>query len=141
MAGRDEPSDDDEVELPSRSEFMAGRCYDMAVALHQVTGLPMHGLFGDGGCHHAFVWDEGRGIGIDARGVSGLDLLRRGCRGQEARPMDTEDIEECVGRTLAAEEIDEAHAFIEQDDILSMEVLAYEKEPDADAGAASPKFP
>ena len=97
-------------------EWMRGRCFDMAVALHRITGLPMYGLFDDGDgspaeggdCHHAFVYDAESGMGIDARGEATLADLSRGCAGTIPRPIDLSVITKGVGRPLDPGEVSEA---------------------------------
>jgi hypothetical protein len=107
-------------------EWTGGRCWDMALALRDLTGLPLMGLFDDVGCcHHAFVWDESRKVGLDARGALPLDALRRGCRGQEMRPVSDGEVTGpggWLGRELAPEEFDEAAAFARSHDVLAQEI-------------------
>jgi hypothetical protein len=78
----------------SDAKWMSGHCWDMAIALHVHTQLPLFGLFDAGGsCHHAFVWDDSRQLGIDARGT--LPLAREKIEGPSGflgRAVDTTEL-------------------------------------------------
>jgi hypothetical protein len=96
-------------------KWMRGHCWDMAIALHEKTKLPIYGLFDKrGDCHHAFVWDESISVGIDARGALMMSGLRAGCAGQESKPLARDDIEKIggfLGRALAPQEINVAWTY------------------------------
>lgn len=97
------------------NEWMRGKCWEMAVALHKVTKFSIYGLFDDAGdCHHAFVMTAD-GKGIDARGLQALDRMRQGCCGGEVRPLSITEIESrWVGRKLDSAEIRAARREIEK---------------------------
>lgn len=91
---------------------MRGKCWDMAVALHRVTKLPIQGLYdAEGTCHHAFVLTQD-GQGLDARGLQPIEKLKEGCAGQEVRSMDLADIARWVGRGLTPAEVNAARRVI-----------------------------
>lgn len=93
---------------PRLSIWMRGRCWDMAVALHELTALPMAGLFDDrGDCHHAFVQTTD-GRGLDWCGLRPIQRLSAGCKGQIVKPISREDIAHWVGRDLSRSEINAA---------------------------------
>jgi hypothetical protein len=87
----------------------------MAICLQTKTGLPLHGLHDAKGlCHHAFVYDAVLDMGIDARGTLTIDAMRRGCGGQEMRPLDINDIERVggyLGRPLDPAELRAAERY------------------------------
>lgn len=101
--------------MAAMNEWMRGKCWDMAVALHEKTSLPLYGLFDQhGGCHHAFVLDAELNMGLDARGTMPVDRLKRGCAGQEVRPLAREAIEQAggyLGRPLDKQELQAAWRY------------------------------
>lgn len=114
-----------------QGEWMRGKCWDMAVALHRSTKLPLYGLFdANGQCHHAFVMTP-NGRGIDARGTQSVERLKAGCAGQEPRPMTLEDVAKWVGRGLAAAEINAARRAINADPLLRTAVARIAAAPEA----------
>lgn len=96
------------LDNPRLAPWMRGRCWDMAVALGELTQLPLHGLFDDrGDCHHAFVMTAD-GRGIDWCGIQPIAQLAKGCKGQIVRAITTVDVAKWVGRELSRAEIREA---------------------------------
>jgi hypothetical protein len=98
--------------MPARSnkadlihEFMNGGCYAFAMALHQATGLPIHGLYADDpeSPHHAFVVDPTSGAYYDARGPHGSVAMLRSYRGRQAAGWDVRPIAHDLLRSLMRE--------------------------------------
>lgn len=121
--------------MGSDQNWLGGYCWDMAIALHETTKLPLYGLFDeDGTCHHAYVWDDRFERGIDGRGMLSLDGLigggRRGkCAGTIPKPLEREAIEGpggWLGRPIHEEEVKVAVRFIKK-----MKLLAEWKALDA----------
>jgi hypothetical protein len=92
----------------------------MALVLAQKTQLPIWGLFDEVGlCHHAFVFDEGLNLGIDARGILSIEKLKIGCKGQTPKPLELVDLKDYLDRShfpdseiLHTGEIREARKYI-----------------------------
>lgn len=86
----------------------------MAIALSRISGFPTFGLYDQNGkCHHAFVMlPDGRGM--DIRGAAEIEQLKKGCAGQNVRPLPVDEIEIWVGRPLDRSEIAEARRAANQ---------------------------
>lgn len=82
----------------SRFKWMGGDCYLLAVALHELSTLPIYGLVDGTGIHHAFVYDAKSKIGLDVRGPQSLKDLRAGCAGQTLKKITKREIREINDR-------------------------------------------
>lgn len=113
--------------------------------LHLRTALPLRGLFdADGTCHHAFVWDAMLEQGIDARGMQPLEQLKRGCRGQEVRPLSRSAIEKpggWLGRELDKTEIGAAWRYIKSRGVLDKWEAAHQRIAAVDSTPEAPISP
>ena len=98
------------------SKWMRGRCFDLAIQLNKKTKLPIYGLFDlSGNCHHAFVFDEKKGLGIDARGLQPISDLAYGCAGKIMAKTNEDFISNHVlNRPLSPYEKREATIFINE---------------------------
>lgn len=112
-------------------KWIRGGCCEMALALHEKTGQPVWGLYSERSvCQHAFVWDEQLGMGIDGRGMMSLDRLRLGCAGQNARPMNMDDIYEPTAwlcRPLDTYEVTAAKRYLSRERLLEPWIAARER--------------
>lgn len=76
--------------------FMGGDCYLLAEVLHEITGLPLVGIWEGDELHHAAVYDPNADIYIDKRGELSEEEFVSGCRGTEIRPASYEDLLQAV---------------------------------------------
>jgi len=80
--------------------YLRGRCWTMAAAMSEVSGLPLRGLQGQrGDIFHAFVADERAGVGYDVRGPFPLSRAAEGSADPKAAivPLSLDEIERIDG--------------------------------------------
>ncbi len=83
--------------------FMRRDCYLLAEVLHNLTGLPLVGIWSGGDLHHVGVYDEAADVYVDRRGESSMEEFVGGCAGNEVRPATMEDLE-ATGASYSDEE-------------------------------------
>ena len=74
-------------------DFMHGDCYLLAEALHNLTGLPLIGLWDGDDLHHVGVYDEDADVYIDARGELSEDEFVEGARASDISACSLEDMQ------------------------------------------------
>jgi len=108
--------------------FMKGGCYQFALFLHELTGLPLYGLVDEAGAlHHAFVVNGD--TAIDSRGEMALQSVAT-YRGRESAgtvivPVEKSEVEEYHNGTLTEDEFDECMAYASDHDQLAQLVDQY----------------
>ena len=85
--------DEEEMEEDfSYLNFMRRDCYLLAEVLHNITDLPLIGIWDGNDLHHAAVYNPDQNIYIDKRGELNLEEFVQHCAGQTVRPVDLEEI-------------------------------------------------
>lgn len=110
------------VESDQESWYMRGGCYQFALYLHEVTGLPLYGLVDDAGAlHHAFVVRDH--TAIDARGEVPLDKVHvykgRSSAGTKMISVDKEEVEQYNNGALTDDEFNAAAGYVNEHDQLA----------------------
>lgn len=108
--------------------YMKGGCYQFALFLNSLTGLPLYGLVDESGAlHHAFVVNGE--TAIDARGESSLDSIAiykgRKSAGVKIVPVDRSEVEEYNHGPLTDEEFDECISYANEHDQLAQIIDQY----------------
>jgi hypothetical protein len=115
------------VESDQESWYMKGGCYQFALYLHEVTGLPLYGLVDDAGAlHHAFVVKDQ--TAIDARGEVALDKVHlykgRPSAGTKMISVDKDEVEEYNNGAITDDEFDDAAEYAGEHDQLAQIINA-----------------
>ena len=121
----------DIVESASEQEawYMKGGCYQFALFMHDVTGLPLYGLVDDSGAlHHAFVVNGD--TAIDARGEVSLGAVAnykgRRSAGEKITQIDKTEVEEYSDGALTDDEFDDCMEYASDHDQLAQIIDHYQ---------------